>query len=78
MIDHITKIIWTQPDGKMGYCFHVYYIGKMERNGKWRQKGRHYTYSFNDNLPNSVVDFILNASSCETIYTEKNRIEHYK
>lgn len=69
MIDHVTKTTWTQSDGKMGYCFDVYYTGRANR---------HYTYSFNDNLPMTVVRFLLDADSVETTYASRNKIEHYK
>ena len=59
MIKRITKITWNQHDGKMGYCFHVVYK-------KYRR-----TYSFNDNLPMTVVNFLLEAA-CKVDYISDN------
>lgn len=70
MIDHIRKITWTQPSGEMGYCYHVYYKGKG-----WR-KGRHFIYSYNQNLPSTVVSFLVDEKTkCETIYEKDKKIE---
>ena len=56
----------------MGYCFHVFY--KHTRRGR---KGIHRMFSFNDELPNSVLMYILEAAECKTTYTHKNKIEIY-
>ena len=72
-IDHITKITWTQPDGKLGYCYHVFY-----KPTRGRANGRHYLYSFQDTLPTSIVLFLINAQECQTTYTAKNKLEVFK
>lgn len=71
MIDHIRKIVWRQQNGKSGYCYHVYYTG----NG-YRKRGRHRVFIASDNLPMTVVRFLLD-SNCETTYTETGKFEDY-
>lgn len=72
MINHITKSTWTQKDGKMGYCYRVYY-----EPTRGRAKGRQVTYSFFNNLPLTVINFILNANACETTYTDRGKVERF-
>lgn len=71
MIDHITKITTTKRDGSDEYYFQVYYQDKNGRNGK------RYTYSQKDNLPMSVVNFILEASNCDMLYTRTGKVERF-
>lgn len=72
MIDHVTKITWTQPDGKIGYCYHVYYA-------RANRFPLHKTFNFKQNLPNTVLMYVLDADECKTEYTERNtKIERYK
>lgn len=73
MIRRIRKITWTQPDGKLGYCYHVYYKNTKE---PWRAD-RHRVYSFNQNLPMTVLNFLLNAATVTTTYTDTGKVEDY-
>lgn len=59
MIDFITKLSWTQPNGKNGYCYHVYH-----------KSGYHICYSWQMNLPMTVTNFLLADDTvvCETSY----------
>ena len=59
MIESIVKLSWTQPDGKMGYCYHVYYYS-----------GRHVCYPWYKTLPITVTNFLLTDDTviCSTSY----------
>lgn len=62
MINHITK--FTTNAGK--YHYQVFY-----------NNGRKFTYMENDNLPNTVLNLILNGT-CETKYTAFGKVETYR
>jgi len=61
-INHITKL--TNKATK-NVTFQVYYEG-----------GKRWTYTHEDNLPMTVVNFLLNQE-CETVYTETGKIERF-
>lgn len=67
MIDHITKIYWTDPnDGKTCWKYFVYYPSdRYHWTGYMRR-----SYTWKDNLPKTVVDFLLNAECVKTEYFE--------
>jgi len=60
------KAYWIEKDGRQGYCFHVYY--KAKPNGRRPWHGRRRDFSSDDNLPNTVLEFLLNAPVVNTIY----------
>lgn len=70
-IHHVTKTSWTQPDGKLGFCYHVYYK-KVYADGKIAKKpGRHCTYTWKDDLPMTVLRFLMDWDvQCTTSYHE--------
>jgi hypothetical protein len=68
MIDFVVKRQWAGKEtGKLEYCYTVYY----KRKDNWRGD-RKYNYSHLDNLPLTVLNFVLNAGSCETVYIPEN------
>ena len=60
-IDYIRKI--TGNNGNVKY--NVYY-----------KSGRKFSYTHNDNLPDSVLDMLLNGN-CNTVYTSTGKIETF-
>lgn len=52
MIMRIKETRWTQPDGTMGFQYWVYH-----------DSGRKYFYNWKNNLPKTVLDFLLNSES---------------
>lgn len=64
MIERVVKSSWAwhELNKRGGFCYRVYYSGKG-----WK-RGRVITYNDRQNLPLTVVNFILNASSVETVY----------
>lgn len=67
MIDYITKLYWTDPNnGRTCWRFFVYY-----KSRSCRMIRRKYTWQ--DTLPNTVVNFLLSAELCETVYFEASK-----
>ena len=64
MINRVVKTSWALDERtkKNGFCYKVYYEGKG-----WKS-GRVVTYTHHQSLPLTVVEFIMNAGSCETVY----------
>lgn len=65
MIDKVVEIRWTQPDGRRtGICYHVHYA-KTKNN----RHGRTRIFGSNENLPLTVLNFILaDDVKCDTEY----------
>ena len=63
MISRVVKTTWTNPDGKMGFEYRAYHTAKEA----WRGE-RCYKYGTHDNLPNSVLKYVLDAKDCKTVY----------
>lgn len=68
MISKVVKSMWTNPNGKMGFCFRVYYKNKQG----WKAD-RCVMYTDDKNLPLTVLNYILNADKCETTYYPDNK-----
>lgn len=62
MITKVVKSAWTNPNGKAGFCYRVYH--KIPS----RIREREYTYTDKQNLPMTVLDYVLNAKNCRTVY----------
>lgn len=64
MIDRVVKTswAWSEDNKRSGFCYRVYYEGKG-----WKS-GRMVIYTDRQNLPTTVLNFILNAGNVETIY----------
>lgn len=64
MIERVVKSSWAwhETNKRNGFCFRVYYKG----NG-WK-RGRVVTYTDRQNLPMTVVNFILSAGHVDTQY----------
>ena len=73
MISRVVKTSWTNPDGKMGFRYRVYHSAKEA----WRGE-RCYQYGTHDNLPNTVLNFVLNATSCKTEYLKDSEFSAHK
>lgn len=64
MIVKVTESRWTQPDGKMGFSYHVYYSTDLfdwykEKKGQLRYSScRNRYFAFDQNLPLTVVRFM--------------------
>ena len=65
MIERVVKSSWAYYEGsaRNGWCYKVYY---KSTNG-WK-RGRIVTYTDRQNLPRTVMDFVLNAGSVDTVY----------
>jgi len=64
----ITKVVksswaWHERDKRSGFCYRVYYKSK----DAWRPD-RKVTYTDAQDLPLTVLNFVLNAGSVETVY----------
>lgn len=64
MIDRVVKSSWAWHEStkRNGFCYKVYY-----QNKGWK-RGRVVTYTDRQNLPITVLNFVLNAGSVETVY----------
>ena len=67
MINHVVKWIWTGKDGKTHFEYRVYH-----------SSNRTNRYNDSQKLPLTVLNFVLNACSCEARYIPENqRSEKY-
>ncbi len=74
MIERVVKSSWGwhETNKRSGFYFRVYYKG----NG-WK-RGRVVTYTDRQNLPMTVVDFILSAGHVDTVYVPEKDSYHMK
>ena len=75
MIDRVVKSSWAwhTENKRSGFCYRVYYKSK----DGWRP-GRMVTYTDRQNLPLTVLNFILNAGSVETVYIPEKDSYHMR
>ena len=59
----VAKHSWIDSDGKTTYVIRVYYRTKASKNGFAIRR-----FSDSETLPVTVVNFMLNAKNCETVY----------
>ena len=74
MIERVVKSSWAwhETNKCSGFCYRVYHKGKG-----WKS-GRVVTYTDRQNLPLTVLNFILNAGSVETRYIPEEDSYHMK
>lgn len=69
MITKVTRSIWTlKADGLTYWAYRVHYAPK----DSWK-KDRIVSYNWTKNLPQTVLDFILNAGNVETRYVPEEQ-----
>ena len=68
MITKVTRSVWTlKNDGRTYWAFKVYYAPTN------RPFERVVTYDWTKNLPQTVLEFVLNASHVETRYIPEDQ-----
>lgn len=67
-IRKVVKSSWTEKSGRYGFIYRVYYTNKEP----WR-KDRIVRYTYDQQLPLTVLNFVLNAGNVETEYIPEDR-----
>ena len=65
MIKTVQKRMWTDDNGLTHWAFHVWYESKIQKS-----------FTDRDDLPLSIVKFILESSKVEKIYLDNSGNPH--